>query len=76
MCGVLDVLRLSGFYAWLLEPLLARSVENKALTALIKEFYERSMVIYGSPRIFCDLREAGVQCSRWCKKNHLSHSMS
>jgi putative transposase len=40
-----------------------RAVENQALTAQIKEFYDQSMGIYGSPRIFCDLREAGVQCS-------------
>ena len=62
MCRVLDVHR-SGFYAWLLEPLSPRAVENQALTAQIKEFYDQSMGIYGSPRIFCDLREAGVQCS-------------
>ena len=62
MCRVLDVHR-SGFYAWLLESLSARAVENQALTAQIKEFYDQSMGIYGSPRIFCDLREAGVQCS-------------
>ncbi len=58
----LDVHR-SGFYAWLLEPLSPRALENQALTVQIKEFYEQSMGIYGSPRIFCDLREAGVQCS-------------
>jgi putative transposase len=62
MCRVLDVHR-SGFYAWLLEPLSPRAMENQALTAQIKEFYEQSMGIYGSPRIFCDLREAGVQFS-------------
>ena len=61
MCRVLDVHR-SGFYAWLLESLSARAVENQALTAQIKEFYDQSMGIYGSPRIFCDLREAGVAC--------------
>jgi putative transposase len=62
MCRVLDVHR-SGFYAWLLEPLSPMVVENQALTVQIKEFYEQSMGIYGSSRIFCDLREAGVQCS-------------
>jgi putative transposase len=46
MCRVLDVHR-SGFYAWLLEPLSPRAVENQALTAQIKEFYEQSMGIYG-----------------------------
>jgi putative transposase len=62
MCRVLDVHR-SGCYAWLLEPLSPRAVENQALTAQIKNFYDLSMGIYGSPRIFCDLREAGVACS-------------
>jgi hypothetical protein len=62
MCRVLDFHR-SGFYAWLLEPFSPRAVESQALTAQIKEFYDQSMGIYGSPRIFCDLREAGVQCS-------------
>jgi putative transposase len=38
-------------------------MENQALTAQIKEFYDQSMGIYGSPRIFCDLREAAVQRS-------------
>ena len=32
------------------------------MTSKIKEFYDQSMGIYGSPRIFCDLREAGVAC--------------
>jgi putative transposase len=43
MCRVLDVHR-SGFYDWLLEPLSPRAVENQALKAQIKEFYEQSMV--------------------------------
>ena len=50
MYRVLDVHR-SGFYVWLLEPLSARAVENQALTAQIKEFYDQSMGIYGSPRV-------------------------
>lgn len=51
------------FYAWLLESLSPRAVENQALSVQIKEFYNQSMCIYGRPRIFCDFREAGVQCS-------------
>jgi putative transposase len=61
MCRVLRVHR-SGFYAWLHEPLSPRAKVNEALTLKIKEFYDQSMGIYGSPRIFCDLREAGVAC--------------
>ena len=62
MCRVLKVHR-SGFYAWLHEPQSARAKANAALTVKIREFYDQSMGIYGSPRIFCDLREAGIACS-------------
>ena len=61
MCRVLKVHR-SGYYAWLHEPLSPRAKANEALTVKIREFYEQSMGIYGSPHIFCDLREAGVAC--------------
>ena len=61
MCRVLKVHR-SGYYAWLREPLSPRAKANEALTLKIREFYDQSMGIYGSPRIFCDLREAGLAC--------------
>ena len=61
MCRVLKVHR-SGYYAWLHEPLSPRAKKNEALTLKIREFYDHSMGIYGSPRIFCDLREAGLVC--------------
>jgi putative transposase len=62
MCRVLKVHR-SGFYAWLHEPLSPRAKANEVLTAKIRQSYDQSMGIYGSPRIFCDLREAGEACS-------------
>ena len=62
MCRVLKVHR-SGFYAWLHEPQSPRAKANEALTAKIRDFYDQSMGIYGSPRIFFDLKEAGVACS-------------
>ena len=61
MCRVLKVHR-SGYYAWLREPLSPRAKAFEALTLKIREFYDQSMGIYGSPRIFCDLREAGLAC--------------
>ena len=61
MCRVLRVHH-SGFYAWLHEPLSLRAKVNEALTLKIKEFYDQSIGIYVSPRIFCDRREAGVAC--------------
>ncbi len=62
MCCVLKMHR-SGYYAWLREPLSARAKANEKLTTQIREVYEQSMGIYGSTRIFCDLKEAGVACS-------------
>jgi putative transposase len=61
MCQVLKVHR-SGYYAWLQDPLSASAKANEALTLKIREFYDQSMGLYGSPRIFCDLREAGLAC--------------
>ena len=48
MCRGLKVHR-SGFYAWLVDQLSPRAKANEALTATIKEFYDQSMGIYGSP---------------------------
>jgi putative transposase len=49
----------SGFYAWVHEPLSPRAIENERLLGLIRESYIASGRIYGSPRVFLDLREAG-----------------
>ena len=62
MCRVLNVHR-SGYYAWLREPMSPRAKANEKLTEQIRAFYDQSMGIYGSPRIFFDLKEAGVACS-------------
>ena len=62
MCRVLNVHR-SGYYAWLREPMSPRAKANEKLIEQIRVFYDQSMGIYGSPRIFFDLKEAGVACS-------------
>src|SRR5712671_2228040 len=54
MCRVLEVAR-SGYYAWLQEPVCQRALEDVRLLRLI---------IYGAPRVFLDLREAGETCSK------------
>ena len=63
MCRLLDVSR-SGFYAWLRNPLSDRAREDQRLLALIVAAYTASHGIYGAPRIFLDLREAGETCSK------------
>ena len=62
LCGLLDVLR-SGFYAWLRNPLSDRAQEDQRLLSLIVAAYTASHGVYGAPRIFLDLREAGETCS-------------
>jgi putative transposase len=63
MCRVLGVSR-SGFYEWLRHPLSDRAREDQRLLALIRASYAASHGVYGAPRIFLDLREAGETCSK------------
>ena len=63
MCKILGVAR-SGFYAWVRRPLSNRSIEDERLVKLIREAYTASDGVYGSPRVFLDLREAGERVGR------------
>ena len=63
MCRLLDVSR-SGFYEWLRKPLSDRALEDHRLLSLIRAAYTASHGVYGAPRIFPDLREAGETCSK------------
>jgi putative transposase len=51
-------------HAWLKEPQSPRALENAKLSAQIRYYYDQSMGIYGSPRIYHDLKEAGISCSK------------
>jgi putative transposase len=61
MCRVLRVQR-SGYYAWKKKPKSKRTLADEALLVKIKQSFESSQSIYGSPRVHCDLREEGVLC--------------
>ena len=63
MCRLLDVSR-SGFYEGLRNPLSDRALEDQRLLGLIRAAYTASHGVYGAPRIFLDLREAGETCSK------------
>jgi putative transposase len=63
MCRLLGVSR-SGFYQWLRNPLSDRALEDQRLLGLIRAAYAASHGVYGAPRIFLDLREAGETCSK------------
>lgn len=63
MCRVLEVTR-SGYYAWLNEPISRSAQEDIRLLRLIRASFVASHGIYGAPRVFLDLREAGETCSK------------
>jgi putative transposase len=63
MCRVLRASR-SGFYQWLHKPLSDRAIEDLRLLALIRASYVASGGVYGAPRVFLDLREAGERCGK------------
>ena len=63
MCRVLRVSR-SGFYQWLHKPLSNQAIDNLRLLGLIRASYAASGGVYGAPRIFLDLREAGETCGK------------
>jgi putative transposase len=63
LCRVLDVAP-SGYYAWLKQPLSNRAQEDARLLRLIRASFVASQGIYGAPRVFLDLREAGETCSK------------
>src|SRR6478735_8136807 len=63
MCRLLNITR-SGYYAWLKEPVSNRAQEDARLLRLIRASFVASHGIYGAPRVFLDLREAGETCSK------------
>jgi putative transposase len=53
-----------GTTQWLKRPLSARAVEDARLLRLIRASFTASQGVYGAPRVFLDLREAGETCSK------------
>ncbi len=63
MCRLLGVSR-SGYYAWRQRPASARARQDEGLGRRIRAIHEQSRGTYGTPRIWAELRQAGVACSR------------
>ena len=63
MCRVLGV-AVSGYYLWLQRPVSNHDQEDARLLRLIRASFVASHGIYGAPRVFLDLREAGETCSK------------
>ena len=61
MCRMLRVQR-SDYYAWKKKPKSKRALADEFLLVKIKQSFESSQSIYGSPRVHCDLREVGIVC--------------
>ena len=61
MCRVLGVSR-SGYYAYLRRGLNWRHEENRGLLTKIREIWNLSRKLYGSPRITAELRAQGFRC--------------
>ena len=63
MCRVLGVSP-SGYYAWRSRGLSRRQQEDHRLLEQIRGIWEGSGRTYGSPRVWAELRAAGVRCGR------------
>lgn len=63
MCRVLGVAP-SGYYASLQQPMSNHAQEDARLLRLIRASFTASHGVYGAPRVFLDLREAGETCSK------------
>lgn len=61
MCDILEVSR-SGYYAWTKRPASTRSQRQKELAEEIRKVHAESRQIYGSPRVYQELKAAGVSC--------------
>ena len=55
MCRVLKVAR-AGFYGWLHQPNSNCAIQDDRLLGLICDSYVVSGGVYGSPRVFANLR--------------------
>jgi putative transposase len=63
MCNELDVSP-SGYYAWRERPPSAREMANQELYTKIRAVYDDNHGVYGSPRIYRELKDQGIPCSQ------------
>jgi putative transposase len=62
MCKALDVSP-SGYYAWHQRPPSTQEMANQKLYERIEAVYEANYQVYGSPRIYRELRKQNAICS-------------
>lgn len=54
----------SGYYAWRRRPLSARAQENTRLLETIRVIHAQTDGVYGSPRMWEELRDKGEACGK------------
>lgn len=62
MCEVICVSR-GGYYSWLRRPESKRNIENRNLKTEIRSIHAESKRIYGSPKVYEELKDRGIRCS-------------
>jgi len=62
MCDELNVSP-SGYYVWRTRSASAREMANQELYKKIETVYNENHQVYGSPRIYRELKDQGVACS-------------
>lgn len=63
MCQVLEVSK-SGYYRYCQYQLNAQEQHDKQLLAVIKDIHRESRGLYGSPRIYAELKAQKIECGK------------
>ena len=63
MCKALEVSR-SGYHKYIKRKMTGRVLENRILLEEIKKIFHNYRKVYGSPRIYKELRKQGIKCNR------------
>jgi transposase InsO family protein len=63
LCRILNVSK-SGFYDWCKRGIRPRALKRQALLDEIKKIHKQKRSTYGAPRIWQELKDRGIKCSR------------
>ncbi len=63
LCKTLEV-SVSGYYDWRKRPMSQHAQADGELAELLQAAYHAHRRLYGSPRLYVELREQGISCSR------------
>lgn len=63
LCETLEV-SVSGYYDWRKRPMSQHAQSDAELAEAIRAAYQAHRRLYGSPRLYVELHEEGINCSR------------